>query len=252
MASVGAAFWVTVVGLFVASTLQSATGFGFSLVAGPTLFAVIDASAAVTLLMVIGQVVNLLVLFGERRRPQIEWSVLRPALLAALPGLPLGALIVRLVPLRALRLAVGVIVVALVVTRVVGRRRPPSTRPIGRRGAIVAGLAVGVLTTSTTTSGPPLAIWLTSRRMAPAAIRDAVTMIFLLLDIVALPVFIGIVGSGAGLARIGWIPLLVPGAALGQIIGRRVFLRLPPAHYTRIVLGFALVAGALSVAAGLS
>ncbi len=248
----GAAFWVTAIGLLVACTMQSATGFGFSLIAGPVLFAVIEASAAVTLLMIIGQVVNLLVLFAEQRRPHVDWAVLRPALLAALPGLPIGALIVRVVPLDALRLAVGAIVCGLVISRLVRRRHPSAPRPIGPRGAVVAGLIVGVLTTSTTTTGPPLAIWLTSRRMTPAQIRDAVTVIFLVLDFVALPVFIAVVGLDAGLDHIGWVPLLLPGALVGHFIGRRMFVRIPEQWYGPIVLGFALVAGAISVYAGLA
>ncbi len=248
----GSAFWVTAVGLLVACTMQSATGFGFSLIAGPILFAVIQPSAAVTLLMIIGQVVNMLVLFAEHRRPHVDWAVLRPALLAALPGLPIGAWIVKVVPLDTLRLAVGAIVCGLVIWRLVRWGRPPTPRPVGPRGAVIAGLIVGVLTTSTTTTGPPLAIWLTSRRMAPAAIRDAVTVIFLVLDFAALPIFVGIVGLDAGLDRIGWIPLLLPGALVGHFVGRRLFVRIPEMWYGPIVLGFALIAGTISVYVGLA
>ncbi len=248
----GAAFWLTALGLLVACTVQSATGFGFSLIAGPALFAVIDASAAVTLLMIIGQVVNLLVLFAEDRRPHVDWNVLKPALLAALPGLPIGALIVRTMPLDTLRLAVGAIVCTLVISRLVRRGRPPSERVVGARGAVLAGLLVGVLTTSTTTTGPPLAVWLTSRRMPPGEIRDAVTVIFLVLDVVALPIFVFVVGFDAGLGHIGWVPLLLPGAVVGHFVGRKGFQRLPAHLYANIVLGFAMVAGALSVYAGLS
>ena len=50
--------------------LQAATGFGFSLVAAPLLFAAIEPEPAVVLLLVLGLEVNLLTLATERRRPR--------------------------------------------------------------------------------------------------------------------------------------------------------------------------------------
>ena len=83
-------------------------------------------------------------------------------MLAALPGLPIGALLVRVLPADALRVAIGVIVCALVAHRLL-RRAAAGRPPPGRRTAVVAGFSAGVLTTSTTTNGPPLALWLGGR-----------------------------------------------------------------------------------------
>jgi uncharacterized membrane protein YfcA len=52
-------------GLLVAATVQSATGFGFALIAGPVLYAVASPPAAVALVLVIGEVVNVLVCLGS-------------------------------------------------------------------------------------------------------------------------------------------------------------------------------------------
>ena len=238
-------------GLLVASILQSATGFGFALVAGPTLYTVMEPLTAVVLVLALGQVVNLLVLFGERRRPQIDWKVVTPALLAALPGLPIGALIVQAVPEAAMRLSVGVGVCTIVIVRLLRRHQPDRPARIQHRGALVAGFTVGVLTTSTTTSGPPLAIWLTAQRMEPAAIRHAVTVIFFTLDFVGIAVLLVITGSES-LTHAGWIPALIPVAIAGHFLGHHAFLRLPPHRYTPIVLTTAFAAGTLATATGLA
>jgi hypothetical protein len=253
---VSAAFALAACGLLIASTLQSSTGFGFALVAGPVLYAAVEPAAAVGLVLVLGQVVNLLVLFGERRWPDPDWRAVAPAVLAALPGLPVGALLVRTLPTSTLRVTVGLVVFVLVVARVarrVQRPRRPAAREnadLGRAGALLAGLSVGILTTSTTTSGPPLAIWLTGRRLVPAAVRDTVTAIFFALDFVGIGIVVAVVGVGPSLARAEWLPLLVPLAVAGQVLGRQIFLRLPARYYERVVLTFAVVAGALSVATG--
>jgi uncharacterized protein len=240
-------------GLLLASTLQSATGFGFALVAGPAFFAAFEPTAAVALVLVLAEVVGVLVLFGEHRRPDPEWSAVLPAFVAALPGLPVGALLVRTLPTSSLRILVGLVVVLFVATRVSRRRSaaPRGSTDPRRHRALAAGFAVGVLTTSTTTAGPPLAIWLTGRRMPAATLRDTVTVIFLALDLIGIAVLVAVLGADATFAQMDWLPLLVPIAVGGQVLGRRIFLRLPTHRYEQVVLAFALAAGILSIAIGI-
>jgi uncharacterized protein len=242
---------IATAGLFVASTIQAATGFGFALVAGPVLYAVAPPSAAVALVLLLGEVVNILILFGEHRRPQIDWSAVRPCLAAAIPGLPLGALLVVVVPATSMQIAVGIAVCGIVLARLARRGPPRPARASGPAAAVAAGLAVGVLTTSTTTSGPPLAIWLTARRMPPAEIRDAVTVIFFALDLIGIFVLVAIAGTGS-LSHVSWLLALVPASAVGHFIGRRIFLRLPVTAYEPIVLTTAFAAGVLALATGLA
>jgi uncharacterized membrane protein YfcA len=242
---------IAALGLLVAAIIQAATGFGFALVAGPVLYAVTEPAAAVALVLILGQVVNVLVLFGERRRPEVDWSAVRPALAAAIPGLPVGALIVRVVSAMAMRVAVGGIVCTIVALRFASRGRPRRARHPGRGAALAAGFSVGVLTTSTTTSGPPLAIWLTARRMEPHVIRDVVSVIFFALDVVGIAVLFAI-GGPDSTAQLDWVIWLFPVVVVGHVVGRQVFLRLPTEYYEPLVLGSAFVAGALSIVTGLA
>src|SRR5262245_50772560 len=81
--------------VFAGAALQSATGFGFSLVAAPLLFSATEPAQAVGLLTLLGAELNLLTLAGERRRPRplAPESVL---LLAwALPGALAGVAVLR-------------------------------------------------------------------------------------------------------------------------------------------------------------
>jgi uncharacterized membrane protein YfcA len=244
-----ATFAVLAAGLFVAAVVQSATGFGYALVAGPVVYAVLEPAEAVALIMIIGEVISLLILFGERRRPHLLWSEIAPALAAAVPGLPLGALLLRVVPAPVLTFVVGASVSVLAGFRLARRGRPAPQRQVpGRAAAVTAGFSVGVLTTSTTTSGPPLAIWLTARRLEPAVIRDVVTVIFAALDVIGLATIIAIAGVDSLPSPTRVIPLALMALA-GHGIGRRVFLRLPAAAYEPVVLGAALVAGLAGVTA---
>ncbi len=244
--------WIAVVvaALLLAVALQAATGFGFALLAGPSLYSVMAPTKAVALLLILGLCVNVLVLGGERRRLAVDWAGLRPAMLAALPGLPIGALLVRVLPADALRIAIGVIVCALVAHRL--WRRSPVARPAaGRATAAVAGLSAGILTTSTTTNGPPLALWLGGRGLAPAVVRDTVSAAFLMLDVVGLVVVLAVVGPHRALAEAVWLPALVPVVIAGHLAGSWAFRRMPAHRYDQLLLLAVAAAGAVSIGTGL-
>ncbi len=66
--------------------LQAATGFGFSLVAAPLLFAAIGPEPAVVALLALGVEVNLLTLATEGRRPRPLWRATAVMLAWSVPG----------------------------------------------------------------------------------------------------------------------------------------------------------------------
>ena len=147
--------------------VQSATGFGFALVLSPALFAVLDPYEAVTTMLLLGPPLNLLVLADSRGHAQ--WRVLAPMLAAAVPGLLLGVLALELLSKSTLQVLVGVGVIGAagwqLRRRSIGRRHRPV--PATARGAGVAGVLSGVLTTSISVSGPPVVLWLESLGTAP-------------------------------------------------------------------------------------
>lgn len=245
--------WIAVVAaaLLLAVVLQSATGFGFALLAGPSLYSVMDPDRAVALLLILGLLVNVLVLGGERRRLEVDWGGLKPAMLAALPGLPIGALLVRVLPGDALRIAIGVIVCALVAYRVFRRAPTAGHAAPGRATATLAGFSAGVLTTSTTTNGPPLALWLGGRGLQPAVVRDTVSAAFLLLDFVGIGVVLAVVGPSRALAEAVWLPALVPVVLVGHLAGSWAFRRMPAHRYDQLLLLAVAAAGAVSIGTGL-
>lgn len=207
-------------------------------------------SHAVALLLILGLCVNVLVLAGERRTPMVDWRGLRPAMLAALPGLPIGAVLVRLLPADALRIAIGAIVCVLVAQRLL-RPSVAARRAQSRATAPVAGFAAGVLTTSTTTNGPPLALWLGGRGLSPTVVRDTVSAAFLFLDAVGIAVVLAVVGPRRALAEAIWLPALIPVVLLGHIAGSWIFRRLPAHRYDQLLLLAVAAAGAVSILSGL-
>lgn len=226
--------------VLVGSVVQSATGFGFALVAAPVLFPVLGPKEAIGTLLVLACVGSVLILATERRRPRplgLDASVI---VAASIPGAVAGVVVLRSFDSVTLQYAVtGSVLVALLVRRYAPRR----TAAQGRAwwSAPVAGLAAGALTTSTNTSGPPLLLHLTGQGREPSRVRDTINVCYLGLSAVSALALWATRTSGAvpdPLVLAATVPLVV----LGHRAGRPVFARLVGGGSYEAVLTGTLVA----------
>jgi uncharacterized membrane protein YfcA len=219
-------------GVVAGAMLQAATGFGFSLVAAPLLFAAIDPEPAVVLLLVLGLEVNLLTLATERRRPRPLPRSTATMLACSVPGALAGVAVLRALPADALQVAVTLGVVGTLAARRVRRAHLPGW---------LAGLAAGALTTSTSTNGPPMLLHLLGRGATPEQVRDTLTVCFVALAAIGSAALFATGDPelpGAALAA-----GLVPAAAAGHLVGRRGFARLSEGgRYEPVMTGVLLVA----------
>jgi uncharacterized protein len=224
------------------AALQSATGFGFSVVAAPLVFAVVEPEEAVGLLIVLGSLVNVLTLVSERRRPRPVVRECAVLLTFALPGAVAGVAVLRALDPVALQVAVSVGVVATLIARRLAKRRTPEW------GGPIAGLAAGALTTSTTTAGPPLIVYLLGRGLEPAQVRDTIPVVFLGLSVVGVIALL-VTGTSGAVPDAGLVALLVPVVAAGHLAGRPLFAALARSGRYEAVLTTTLI---VSVAGGLA
>jgi uncharacterized membrane protein YfcA len=202
------------------AALQSATGFGFSLVAAPLVFAAVGPQEAVGLLLVLGTEVNLLTLATERRRPRPVMRECTVLVGWALPGAVAGVAALRGLDPVALQVAVSAGVVATLAARrfATGRRTPSWAAPI-------AGLAAGGLSTSTTTAGPPVLVYLLGRGLRPVQVRDTLTVCFIGLTVVSV-IALAVTDTRGAVPDALLVAILVPVVAVGHLAGRPLFAAL--------------------------
>ena len=212
--------------VLVGAALQSALGFGGALVMSPVLLAVLEPAEAVTLLVLLGSVTNLLVLVVERRRWHVRGGLLRALLVGALPGLVVGVLLLGVAGRPALQVVVGLVVLTVVVAQL--RRRAPvpagpgprssatgprRSFPVTDRGAVpraataAVGVAVGALTTTTGTNGPPMVLWFQHLGLPPEQQRDTLFVAFTASSCLAVPALV--VGGSWQVDALGLPGLLV-------------------------------------------
>ena len=227
---------VSAAAMVFAGALQATGGFGFALIAAPALLIVLSPEQTVSVLSLLGVLVSAWLLRPRERRALIDRRETRRLALSALPGLPLGLLALQALPVDALRVLVGLAVLAGVAAQLGAARRALPALP--------AGLLSGALTVATGANGPPLLLRFLGLEMTPSERRATLAALFVLLDVAGLAVL----AAGGVLSLPAMTPLLLVLALAGQQIGHVLHVRLSVEQHRALALTLLVVAAALLVA----
>jgi len=166
---------------------------------------------------------------------------------AAVPGLFVGALVLRSTGDEALRLIAGTAVAVAAAGLAFAERRPPRPRLRGLNAA--AGFAGGVLGTSTSLTGVPPALLFARRGVPTTAFLADLATYFVATSAIGLGVLVlnGQFSSDGAEAFLWWLP----GVVVANLVGTSVALRLPLRAFRTLVLALAFVAGLATAATAL-
>lgn len=196
--------------VFVGSALQGSIGFGAGMVAAPVI-ALVEPDLLPSLVVMFACLLALMVTLRERAH--LDLAGAGWALVGRLPGSVLGALMVVVLPVSALSWVVAVSVVIGIGSAFLGWRPAPT-----RTALVTAGALSGIMGTSTSIGGAPMAIvW---QGQEPSRLRGTMSAFFL----------VGSVTSVALLALVGsvtWhavqvVLWLIPAVAAGFLLSRRL------------------------------
>lgn len=213
--------------ILLAAVAQSVSGFGFALVSVPLLTVTTDPRTAVVVTALAG--IGLTLTAAARERAHAQWRTAGLLTAAAVLGMPVGLLVLALAPDRLLAGLIAVVVLGcvLLVWRNVRMHTGPAA--VG-----VVGVVSGVLATSTGTNGPPLVAAFQALGYAPRAFRATLAATFAGSGVIGLAGFVltgQVTGTTLRLAAAG-----LPAVLLGWWVGNRIFARVNPATFRRIVL----------------
>lgn len=202
----------------VAAMVQVLSGFGFALLSVPLMTLAVPTQQAVVVSTLLGAGVSTWQAWNLRAH--IVRPVATRLAVAAYAGMPLGLLIFLSVDDHVLRLILGVsvlVAVGLLAVRIDLRGASPSVD-------YAAGFVSGVLNTSLSTNGPPLAFTLQARRFAPDAFRGTINSVFALSNVLGVSLFVaaGKVNSDGLRAAVVALPALFIGQAVGMPLRRHV------------------------------
>jgi uncharacterized protein len=182
---------------------------------------------------------------ARRLRDHITWPRATLLVAGSIPGLYLGARTLTGVDPRPIKVAIGVLVMALAVLLV---RASRGAAPGGGPGGVLgAGFAGGFLGAVTSLNGVAPALLLTRDRLPPVALIADLAAYFVISNTIGL----GVLTATGGISTRALWPacvLWVPGAVAGNLAGVAVAPRVPEQHFRRLTLAVVFVAGAVTIA----
>lgn len=229
----------------VAALVNGALGYGFSSITVPVALGFVANRVLNPALVLLEVVLNLVSLFLHRRVLSAVWRRVLPLIFGLLPGVLCGSFLLTLVTVLVLKTTTYTVLLPLVLLQTAGVRwRVRDERIVG----FPFGVGLGLLYSTTTISGPPLALLLNNQGFAQDEFRAAIALIRVTESSLTLVSYLSLgLYHAQSLELFG---LLVPAVALGMPLGRVLLRRVSKEAFRRLCMGVdaALVTVGLGVA----
>ncbi len=237
------------IAVFGASVLQSATGIGFGVVAGPLLLIVLNDSAAIQ----VSVALNLLI--AVTLAPSLwriaDRKLLRSLLIGLAVGSPIGVVMFLYMDIALLKLIAGAVVLSTLVLLIRSNRGNAASASIGASQVekVAVGFVAGIMGGVLAMPGPVPAAWMSARGYDKDTIRATILVMFVVAYIFALMLQLSLAEVSANTVRL--TAVLAPSTVVGVFVGKYLSQRISEATFRgllTIVLGLtvALLFGSLA------
>lgn len=216
--------------IFLASFLQSITGFGLMLTASPLLMIFYDAKFTVQILIYLGLIANLI-------QTTMLWRTAKYDLIffmitGAVCGQPLGFKLFQFVTSDHLKIFISLILLCFLLLSHFGRLNF-AQRP---RNAFIAGLFSGIMATSVSMAGPPLILYFANTQLSRIELRSTCVLYFFLVQMCSMGIFVFNGGTNMAAAGTEFFYML-PGLFAGLFFGQLAFKYTSPKFFRFLLFG---------------
>jgi len=204
--------------VFVAAALQSATGIGFGIIAGPVLLVALNDGSAIQVSILLNLIIAGLM------TPMLWKDVDRPLLARLVAGLVIGSpfgvwmfLAMNVAWLKSLA-AAAVVFMLVFTVRHDSRRRPAAPIVPANAEQGIMGIIAGLMGGSLGIPGPVPAAWMSARGYGKNTVRATILAMFVCSYLVALLLQLKMAGMSEEVFRLALT--LVPATIVGIVAGR--------------------------------
>ncbi|MCY1515918.1 Sulfite exporter TauE/SafE [compost metagenome] len=170
---------------FIATLIRSTFGFGESLVAVPLFILFLPIEVAVPLSVLLSVVIALVVVVQDHK--QIHFNSAKWLILFALPGIPIGIVILLYGSESIVKLGLGILMIAYALYALFGRNSIKLEKD-SRLWLFICGLFSGIFGGAYGINGPPLVVYGNMRQWSAKDFRATLQAYFLIAS------FVGLVG----------------------------------------------------------
>lgn len=222
--------------VFAAVFVQTFTGFGVALVSMAFLPGLLGIQQAAPLVALVALTLEAILLI--RYRLNLDLKAVRPLILAALFGIPIGVWALQGVDQELVLRVLGIVIAGYALYALLKFRLPELLHPAW---AIIAGFFAGILGGAYNTSGPPVILYADCKRWQPAEFKANLQSFFLVSDLFVVATH---VVNGNFTAQV-WQSYLwcLPAIAAAIVLGTLLSGRFEPATFRKVVLVLLVVLG---------
>jgi len=220
-----------------AATIQSATGFGFGLIAVPVFLLILDSSDAIQMVMMI--ILCMSIVDWVKLRGQSSFNILLWLNVGMLIGFPFGLVIFKTVELPILKLIIAVVILLFSLHNLIrlfkgGLHTETPAENIHNWKTAVTGYLSGLMTTCLAMPGPVVMLYLVHLSLDKTIIRATILTFFIFayggaLLLQSLMVGVSVTTWTSGLS-------LVPVALMGVFAGHYLADKINQKLFKEIVL----------------
>lgn len=180
----GIIIWICGVAL-VASFTQGLTGFGLAVICTPLLSMILPVQMSVPVAAVCGGAVTVPIIMTLRRH--VLWKPVLTLAISAVPGIFLGAQLLKDVPPAWIMGAMGAVLTCLGLFQLCNGRVPPAFR--GRALGVICGFFSGMVGAAVAAPGPPVIAYTSLQTWSVDETKAVMNIFFLLQSLVVVPVY---------------------------------------------------------------
>ncbi len=233
------------IGVLIAGTIRSFTGFGGGLVLAPLLSVFMTPSDMVVVVLLLNFLTSVQSLPSTWKTT--DWRMVISLSIPALFGVPLGVWLIEWLDPNLIRRLIGVIVAGLACLMLIGWKYS------GRRGRAqdcVVGVTSGALTAIAGVGGPPLVLYLLSAKdISPVALRSFFMMFFCFAQLSTMAFFLyqGLINKAQLIYSLTFAPVYLVSTVLGTYLFKKA-VRGSVDLIKRFTLWFLLIVGLATLA----
>jgi uncharacterized protein len=219
---------------------QGVSGFGAGLVAMPLLTLLIGIKAAVPLSMLNGLIIT--GFLSLQLKSHIDWRKIMPLLLGCLPGIVIGASLLKRLNADHLQLGLGLFII---IYAAYSLRLRPKPRRISNRWGYAAGFLTGTISSVFSAGGPPAIIYVSLTGWAKDEIKATLSVFFFVSGIAT-----ALGHAASGLTTIATLQQFVstgPMTLAGVLAGSLLYRRIRHQTYIAVMLWLLIIMGLMMI-----
>ncbi len=226
--------------ILLASIVQGATSFGFSLLALPLLGLLFELKVVVPVLVILSLALNVIILLKLKMKPHLK----EIALLAifAVACIPIGVQLLIVVKESTLKLFVSILLIGISLIMISGVKLTIKNKNVSY---IITGILSGILNGAVSLSGPPVVVLLANDDKNKNEFRSTLTSLFVILNVVTVALYLkrGLFENPELTKMFYLLPVMVVGTHIGIHLGNKI----DDAKFKRVVLVLLLIMGVVNL-----